>query len=79
MLDKIITESGLSTEALAECMSSPAVTGVIEENVDEGKRLGVTATPTFFLNNIRYEGVMPYYQFAGTIRKMLAKIEYDKN
>lgn len=79
MLDKIITESGLSTEALAECMSSPAVTGVIEENVDEGKRLGVTATPTFFLNNIRYEGVMPYYQFAGTIRKMLAKIEHDKN
>lgn len=78
-LSKIITESGLSPEALAECMRSPGIASVIEDNIDEAERLGVSATPTFFLNNIRYEGIMPYYQFAGTIRKMLAKIEYDKN
>ncbi len=77
-LDKIITETGLEPEAVRTCMKSPGILSIIEDNEEEARQLGISGTPTFFLNNVRYEGIMPYYQFAGTIRKALAKIEYEK-
>jgi protein-disulfide isomerase len=77
VLEKIISETGLDSQTMRTCMKSPGISGIIDDNELEARQLGVAATPTFFLNNIRYEGIMPYYQFAGTIRKILAQIEYE--
>lgn len=77
VLERIISETGLDSAAIHDCMKSPGITGILNDNEFEAQALGITATPTFFLNNIRYEGIMPYYQFAGTIRKILAQIAND--
>jgi len=77
VLEKIISETGLDSAAVHDCMKSPGIISVLDDNEREARELGVAATPTFFLNNVRYEGIMPYYQFAGTIRKILAQIAND--
>lgn len=74
VLDRIISETGLDSVAIHDCMKSPGISAIINDGEQEARELSITATPTFFLNNIRYEGIMPYYQFAGTIRKILAQI-----
>lgn len=78
-LEKIIQETGLDATAIRDCMKLPGILSIIEENAQEAQQLGISGTPTFFLNNVRYEGIMPYYQFAGTLRKALAQIEHEKN
>lgn len=77
VLDKVLMETNLDGDAIKKCMALTGISAAIRDNEREAKALSVTATPTFFIDGIRYEGAMPYYQFAGTIRKILAKIEYD--
>lgn len=77
VLDKVLEETNLDSAAIKKCMDLPGISAAIRDNEREAQQLGVSATPTFFIAGTRYEGAMPYYQFAGTIRKTLAKIEYD--
>jgi protein-disulfide isomerase len=41
---------GLDDAALMKCMAQPLAKTVIDQDIDEGKRRGVKATPTFFVN-----------------------------
>ena len=41
---------GLDDEAMMRCLSDRSVAAVIDADIAEGKRLGVSATPTFFVN-----------------------------
>lgn len=43
-------ELGIDDKALLGCMSQDAAGAVIDADLAEGKRLGVSATPTFFVN-----------------------------
>lgn len=74
VLEKTITEAGLNSESILKCMQSFGIISAINENEHEAKLLSITATPTFFIGDTRYEGMMPYYQFAGTIRNKLAQM-----
>jgi protein-disulfide isomerase len=49
-LAQLGTDQGLDAAALKVCMSSEAAKKIVEASRDEGVALGVTGTPTFFVN-----------------------------
>jgi protein-disulfide isomerase len=56
-LTKLAQQAGADAQALHACMSDPATQRVIEQDVEEGKQLGVTSTPTFFVNGRPLAGI----------------------
>jgi protein-disulfide isomerase len=70
-LVNLAVEIGLDGDALAECLSS----GVHQTDVAKARQAaasrGVTSTPTFFINNRRVVGNVPYAEFQSMIEKEL--------
>jgi protein-disulfide isomerase len=58
---------GLDTNAFNTCFDSGKYTDVVTQETNEGRQRGVKATPTFFFNGQRVEGVLPVDQFAAMI------------
>lgn len=50
-------ELGLDVQRLEVCLSSQSIRDRVEGDVALADRIGVTATPTFFVNGVRTEGV----------------------
>ncbi len=64
----------LELEKYQACLSSGRHEAEIREDLALGKRLGVGATPTFFINGIQLQGAVPYEQFANLIdRELVSK------
>ena len=49
----IAKEAGLDVAQLETCLNSPEAKAFVKETGDIASSLGVTGTPTFFLNNRR--------------------------
>jgi protein-disulfide isomerase len=49
---------GLDTQKFADAVASSAVKDKVQNSLNEGNKLSVQATPTFFVNGKRYEGGM---------------------
>jgi len=64
---------GLDEAAFSKCLASEAHDGVIDAGFQEGQKLGVNATPTFFINGRRLQGALPAEQFAEIIDEELAQ------
>ena len=45
----------------------------VKASLEEGKRLGVTGVPAFFINDVKLVGNLPWEQFAGAIDAELRK------
>ena len=58
-LDTLAQQAGLNSKAFSECLSSDRYASRIADDLKEGKRLGITGTPTLFVNGIRFEGNQP--------------------
>ncbi len=54
---------GLNGKAFAACYGSDKVKARIAANNEMAARLGVQATPTFFVNGVRIQGALPMDQF----------------
>lgn len=50
-------ELGLDRSAFASCLADPAAAAAIERDKQEGLRLEINVTPTFFINGKRFVGV----------------------
>lgn len=50
------TEVGLDVNAFTSCLDSDRARDMVRRDAEEGQRLGVQSTPTFFLNGRRIEG-----------------------
>ncbi|MBF0330709.1 MAG: thioredoxin domain-containing protein [Candidatus Omnitrophica bacterium] len=48
---------GMGEVDLMKCMAQPLAKAIVEQDVNEGKRLGVKATPTFYVNEKMIVGV----------------------
>ena len=59
--------------AFDSCMDSGRYLELIKSEYEEGRRMGVNATPTFFLNGTKVEGAQPLSAFQAVIEKELAK------
>ncbi len=63
---------GLDIVAFDRCLSSHTYREAVQRDVDEGTRLGVTGTPTFFINGRMIAGTQPIDAFASLIEQELA-------
>ena len=60
----------LDAEKFNQCLDSGKYKAKVAEQLAEGKRVGVTGTPTFFLNGLIYPGAYPFEDFPGQGGKM---------
>jgi len=63
----------LDVDVFRRCLSSGRHEAEVSEDLALGKRLGVNATPTFFINGIQLQGAAPYEQFTNLIDRELAE------
>ncbi len=60
-------EAGLTMSAFEQCLTNGKYKSLVQKDVDEGTRLGVNGTPTFFINGRVLSGAQPLATFAGII------------
>lgn len=65
-------ELGLDERRFGSCLDSHEYAGKVREETEEGRRLGVRSTPTFFVNDRKVEGALPLQQFKAVIDEELA-------
>jgi protein-disulfide isomerase len=65
-------ELGLDSDEFNECLTTHKHLEAIQANFQEGVQLGVTGTPTFFINGYRFVGANPYQAFDQAFQDVLA-------
>jgi protein-disulfide isomerase len=70
-LKKIAANVGLDQEAFASCLDSGKYRSAVLAEKAQGDKLGITSTPTFFVNGQRILGNQPYSVFKDAIEKAL--------
>ena len=65
-------EMSLDMPKFEACFNSDRYTEEIEASFAAGRAIGVTATPTFFINGRRLEGAKPLEEFQELIEEELA-------
>ena len=60
---------GLNEEQFNSCLNEEKYKNEVEQDFNEGKKAGVKGTPTFFINNKRYEGFQSLESLKGIIEE----------
>ena len=63
---------GLDSQAFATCLDSHRYQAEVQSDTQDGNLLGVTGTPTFFINGRILIGALPYEDFKAVIDEELA-------
>ncbi|HKZ50489.1 MAG TPA: DsbA family protein [Dehalococcoidia bacterium] len=74
--DKLLAfgrELGLNGEAFGSCLESGKYRQRVQDDRQEGQRMSVRSTPTFFIGNTKIEGNLPYERFRAVIEETLAR------
>ncbi len=66
-LKKMAADLGLNTSQFNSCLDSGKYAAQVDQSKAEGDKLGVKATPTFFVNGKITEGAVPYDQLVSLI------------
>ena len=64
---------GLDVGAFEQCLTGGTRRAVVQRDVDEGNRVGVEATPTFFINGRPLVGAQPLERFIQMIDDELVR------
>jgi protein-disulfide isomerase len=72
LLDGYAKSLGLDTAAFASCRTSGKYKAAVTSSTDEGAELGITGTPTFFINGRMVVGALPLDAFSKVIDEELA-------
>jgi len=64
---------GIDAKQFSQCLDSGKYTNRVHQEIAEGNRYGVQATPMFFVNGIVVRGAQPYQVFAKIIDEELAE------
>lgn len=67
-------EVGLDVPAFEKCVAIGKFRDVVQKDVDEGVRLGVTGTPSFFINGRLMSGAQPLEKFTAVIDDELSRL-----
>lgn len=70
---------GLNTKEFDACLASKKYDADIRHDMAEGTSLGVTGTPTFFINGRELEGAQPLQNFERVINEELAEAKGKGN
>ena len=68
-LDQIATAVGLDLAKFDQCLSDPPIRAAVATETAQGASLGITGTPTVFVNGQKYPTVPTYEQLATLIRQ----------
>ncbi len=60
---------GLNEEQFNSCLNEEKYKNEVEQDFNEGEKAGVKGTPTFFINNKRYEGFQSLESLKGIIEE----------
>jgi protein-disulfide isomerase len=66
-------EVGLNVSSFEQCFTSGKFKGLVQKDLSEGAQLGVTGTPTFFINGREISGAQPVEAFAAIIDEELGQ------
>jgi protein-disulfide isomerase len=66
-------EVGLDTASFDQCLESGKHKSVVQQDLNEGAKLGLTGTPSFFINGRELSGARPLEAFAAIIDDELAR------
>jgi len=66
-------EIGLNTAAFDQCLESGTHKNVVQKDLAEGAKLGLTGTPSFFINGREISGAQPLEAFSAIIDEELAR------
>lgn len=69
IFNDLVDGMGLDGDAVEACMNSNKYLEQVQMGINEGNRLGVSGTPTFFINGNRLVGAQPWSAFEGYIRE----------
>jgi NhaA family Na+:H+ antiporter len=69
---EIADELGLDMERLHRDLESGETRRRVEEDLSDGKRNGVTGTPTLFVDGIRYDGAWDFYSMLEELERPVA-------
>lgn len=68
-------ELGLDRSTFSTCLTSGKHRDKVEEDVRDGERLGVSSTPTLFVNGRKVQNAVTYEDYARLIESELAGAE----
>jgi protein-disulfide isomerase len=66
-------DAGLDVAVFEQCLRTSRYEAAVEADIEEGKRLGVPGTPTYFINGRRLVGAHPVTKFVEFIEDELAR------
>jgi protein-disulfide isomerase len=72
-LKRYAGQVGLDAAKFETCLSSGTHSAAVQKDLEEGKRLGITGTPAFFINGRPLSGAQPLDAFARVIDEELAR------
>jgi protein-disulfide isomerase len=72
-LQRRAQELSLDAQAFGTCLQSDRHDAAIEESLDQGRKAGVTATPTFFVNGRMQTGAPPIEEFRRLVDEELVR------
>jgi len=64
---------GLNTQTFNSCLSSGKYTQAVEDDLALGNKVGVSGTPSFFINGVMLVGAQPFESFKTLIETELSK------
>jgi protein-disulfide isomerase len=70
-LEKIAAAIGLDSVQFDDCLESQKYLTEVQNDLQDGSKLGFSGTPTFFINGTKVEGVIPYVTFKEVIEKLI--------
>lgn len=74
-LVQLATEVGLDVPAFNQCLTGGVHRADVENARQAAFNRGVNATPTFFINNTRIEGNVPYERFKEVFDREIARAQ----
>lgn len=72
-LVKYASDLKLNVTEFKKCLKDPQKLEEVEKDIEDGKRLGVKATPTFFINGRMHSGVLSLHEFKSKIDETLKR------
>lgn len=73
-LGRYAVQVGLDRATFERCLSGGTHRATVQRDLDEGTRLGVTATPAFFVNGRPLSGAQPLDAFVRVVEEELARV-----
>ncbi|MCM2278838.1 MAG: thioredoxin domain-containing protein [Oligoflexia bacterium] len=72
---ELAKDAGVNPEQLASCLNAPETSAAVTRDIEEGNRLGVQSTPTFFINGYKVEGAYALPVWSEVIDRLLKQKE----